>query len=128
MTYAAKCRYCNVAPVVERAPVPPKCGHTYEYILRCPECRLHTGSWPTLSDAAREWNAGLGLSSKDRDWYHIWCERCGRDEYVSFKPWKDRPASTGMCECGEPDILGFHEDYLGLGHFDRYVFYRRGRP
>jgi hypothetical protein len=54
MTYAAKCRYCNVAPVVERAPAPPKCG--------------------------------------------------------------------------EPDILGFHEDYLGLGHFDRYVFYRRGRP
>ena len=48
-------------------------------------------------------------------WYHIWCERCGMDKYISMEP-KDRLASIGTCRCGANDMFGgYHEDDLGIG-------------
>jgi len=52
-------------------------------------------------------------------WYHIWCEKCGRDDYIGVDESKESGhlATINTCRCGESSVFGgFHEEYLGEGH------------
>ena len=50
------------------------------------------------------------------EWYHFWCEVCGRNEYIGVEQSEGGLATTYMCVCGESSVGGrYHEDYLGIG-------------